>query len=267
MDKHYLQNFEPPFRDHANILLFGGTGVGKSSCINLFRSIMAPTVINDAKPRPTGNKGETQTVHYKSYSLNKGIVLWDTFGWTNGANYKQGEFSSILDGTVKSGTHMDSMGVVQVADDKIEIDCVIFVVDTFVLDVKQDIKDMKLFVDVAKSKGKIVAVAVTKLDDTSKDLATEVDYDKLAAKISIDEHFGKIKDFLIKEWDDDSLRVFPVINYKAADYTKKIWTERTGYDLLVYCASSMERYTPVASSVNVYDFFKGEKVLMGKFGQ
>jgi len=237
MDTEFIRDYKPQGKEVVNLLFFGLSGVGKSSFINLLLSILSPSVVSTgsgAKPRLI-DATKTETVKYARYKLTNRIYLWDTFGYNpNNSGYSKNEFDQMLDGMIDPGTHMDSFHANPEAKAANEIDGVIFVIDSSALDVKEYITKMKRFYDVAKARGKVTTVVVTKLDETNKDLSQVTEFNVLQTKIAADKHFKEIKTFLATTWHEE-LRVFPVLNYMSDDFTgKKKWREHTGYNVLAY---------------------------------
>lgn len=185
---------------------------------------------------------------------------------------------------IDSNSHRDSLKVNAEADDKNEIDCVMFVFDHCVLDAKEYATKMKAFYDIANSKGsptsynshlpgKITAVAVTKLDESDKNLKLVTDYPMLHSKFSIDEHFNAIKNFLVTAWENETLPIFPVINYVSGDFSgKKPWIEKTGENALMYFLDQQKKRaanTAVAAvkfpKDDPVNHFEGEPVVIVPF--
>lgn len=132
-----------------NILLFGGSGTGKSSII---KSAMAVAKNQKLKSidfsdndmvRSYANDAEHLTQVFKKYSVSEKLFLWDTWGWVcyqqynisnvcveqvEQSNYSIESFSQILDGYIAEGAH-EKLGLKpSMKKEANVIDAVIFVI-------------------------------------------------------------------------------------------------------------------------------------------
>jgi hypothetical protein len=115
-------------------------------------------------------------------------------------------------------------------------------------------------------------VAITKLDETAKELKVVTDYNTLQAKLGIDPHFDKIKKFLMSSWENEDLRIFPVINYVSGDFSgKKPWLENTGFNALVYFLNQQKKATTTGTiqypKDDPVDYFAGETAVPVPFSK
>jgi len=265
MNLDFIVNFSPKHKANFNILLFGPSGIGKSSSINLFFSIISPTIEVKAVPR-IGNTKETQTVEYRAYKLTKSITLWDTYGWSHGATYTGQEFEKMLGGSIPDGANMNNLKPLVVPKQDYEIDCVVFVLDNVSHELKEMLTSMKKYYDIAKAQGKIVVVVVTKLDESDTQIAEANNWFAAKKLLASSKVFQEIQGFLRKTWGDDQIPFFPLLNYIAGDLSgKEPLREQTGYNVLAYLLNAFEKVTHQPEKP--FDYFDGETPVTGILGK
>eukprot|EP01124_Arcella_intermedia_P027899 TRINITY_DN5561_c0_g1_i1.p1 TRINITY_DN5561_c0_g1~~TRINITY_DN5561_c0_g1_i1.p1 ORF type:complete len:267 (-),score=33.92 TRINITY_DN5561_c0_g1_i1:12-812(-) len=250
-----------------NVLLFGSSGMGKSSFINLFFSaLQEKSVANKAKARAL-NKTTTETVTYQQYKLTPSISLWDTWGWTSASKtYKGSEFENMLSGKIPSGQHMTSLKPSHQMDYTSEIDVVVFVIDRSALSVKEDISEMKKFYDTTIEKGKKAIVAVTKIDLEDKNIHTITNPQVFCAHLQSLPKFKQIREFIWECWQNESIDVYPVVNYEFGTKLKNPCYEKTAQNILdgiIHDFSVEETH----QTITPFDLYFGEHVSVGVYFQ
>jgi len=269
IDRMYFLNYIPQHKSTpVNFLLFGASGIGKSSLINLvLSSVKDGSVEIKAKARSEINKSDTQTVTYQKYAVGPYINIWDTFGWTHKANYENNEFDNMLSGKYLNNSHMNSLNAQPISSAENEIDCVIFVIDYLALSLKEQLLDLRRFYQIAKNRGIVVVIAVTKLDITDEKLNDETNPQIFSRQLQRNKRYQEIRKFLETLWQDDDLNMFPIVNYPQGDRLKKDTHENTVVQLMRYCLNSLGKYSTEQVTIEPYPFFEGEKPILGIFQQ
>eukprot|EP01121_Diplochlamys_sp_Union-15-3_P014990 TRINITY_DN4866_c0_g1_i1.p1 TRINITY_DN4866_c0_g1~~TRINITY_DN4866_c0_g1_i1.p1 ORF type:complete len:291 (-),score=51.99 TRINITY_DN4866_c0_g1_i1:40-879(-) len=263
-----LNKFQPTDHEKINIILFGETGMGKSSVINNASSAldMKGLVIKRAEPRPLDlDNTQQKTVHYVEYPLTERISMWDTFGWSPSSNYIAGEFEAMLDGRVTSKTHMNSINPATIPEYGRVIHSVVFVLDRLATELSEHIKALRPYYETAKKRGKHVVIAITKLDEGNQDLRLETDPEKLLIRLEEDATLTKIRSLVMKSWETSNLTFFPVLNYKAQEQGKKPHLENTVLEMLLYLVYQNPIEVQEEDNEEGYDWFAGEEPVLAKF--
>jgi len=266
IDASDLDSIELPHKNGPlNILLFGLSGVGKSSLINLIATAKRKLgVRSPADVRSVLNKENTLTVKYVSYKIAKNIQMWDTFGWTLRSTYTGSEFENMLLGKIGSGQHMDNLSVEHVPNQDNEIDLVLFVMDREAPTIQEEITEMKKFVDIAKNRGKPFSVVITKLDVNS-DILDISDPNTFLQKLQSNKTFLEIKEMVWRKWGDAKIKVYPVVNYPQGATVRNPCLEKTGVALFEGIWSDIIQKDEDFEEEAEFDYFKDETVLLGRF--
>jgi len=269
IDRMYFLNYVPQHKSTpVNFLLFGASGMGKSSLINLvLSSVKDGSVVIKAITRSEFNKSVTQTVTYEKYVVAPYINIWDTFGWTQKVNYENNEFGNMLSGKYLNNSHMNTLNAQPTPSVENEIDCVIFVIDYLALDLKEQLLDLKRFYQIAKDRGAVVAIAVTKLDINDEKLQDETNPQIFARQLQRNKRYQEILQFVETLWQDYDTNIFPIVNYPHGDRLKKATHENTVVQLMRYCLDSLGKYSTENVTIDPYPFFEAEKPIFGVFQQ
>jgi len=195
LQRKLFLNIEPiPFSIPClNILLFGEYGVGKSTFVNGVFTALSDRVKNIAVTAPV--EGEHVTLEYIPYNLidygiNVPVCLYDTWGWDID-NYKQNEFSHMLEGNLRHLTRSTETikplnreeGIKSIVDLKNKIHCICFFISTRSLDNTEYKKKLNEFQVIANQKGVPYIVIVTMPDEEDPQI---IDFpEKLTTSIKV----------------------------------------------------------------------------------
>jgi len=270
MDLSFL-NYVPRLKNHANIVLFGGSGAGKSSLINSFIALVndGHQIVADTRI----DEHEQMTVNYVKYQLNNHINIWDTWGWKSGVNYTGNDFDSMLNGSLRESVHMDDN--IKTTDRIVEnsVDAIIFVVDIGIKERESSLKALKQYYDLAVRKEVIVLFAVTKLDVLDLNLKSMNNIMLFRTSIQ-NKDFKDIYTLVRKSMNDNRVMVLPVINYQPNEFAKLDSLSDSASSLLSYVIQQFKRNEdrlkvkdPNSIKWSLLDIFKNEKIVRFKYSE
>jgi len=249
-----LRDFKAITGNKFNVILFGTSGAGKTSFINLLGAVFNTNneVPNLASARPLDwdNVG-SYTPEMKAHIIpGSHLKVFDTRGWYKDSSFTSGEFLRILKGP----------GLPEPSPE-VEIDAVIFVVSKGVA--VDFIVAMKPFFLEAKNSGKVCVVVVTKLDveNTVGELSPAAYFEKLETSAA----FTEVMSAVHKAWEDPAVTVVPVVNYAHGRYNTNEAKTYTGVNLLRRLrqeVTKLYKVTPPSTS-ELNPLFKGEKRILG----
>lgn len=194
-----------------NILIIGGTGVGKSSTINAIYGEDRVKVGSDAKP---------QTQEIEKYKISKNITLYDSPG--------------LGEGSEKDKQHMDKIHrLLQEKDEygHAKIDLALVVIDATVKGLGQEYNTIKYLLDVLGDSKRIL-IGLNKCDCVESERFFDRVNNKLAER---QERFlqEKVIDLRERVERDTGLLLSPddIVCYSAGFYDKETQTQEKPYNI------------------------------------
>lgn len=230
------------------------------------------TVVTTAKPRR--KEQEQMTKSFDRYVVDPyPIVVFDCWGWKEGTNYKHGEFLKMIEGELQVGHKMSTEKFSSVSNKRNAVDAVVVVIDAkrAINEEDQFFEDLRPFVEYARRRNIVVVFAITKVDmlDALVGKLRTMEVKQARKAMENDKEYREIRKRIKDKFEDDEVRVFPVVNYEAEDTTKDELMSGSVETILNYITTSIREKSGDDVNANIgwkrYDLFDGEQVIEFKY--
>ncbi|XP_060558197.1 interferon-induced protein 44-like isoform X1 [Ruditapes philippinarum] len=210
---------EDPSVTRTRILMIGLVGAGKSSFYNTIDSVFRNRITQRAT---CGSAEESLTKNYNTYAIkdqsgtDMNFCLCDTRGMEELNGLHHDDCKYLLDGHIKDHYEFSTEHSVSwwyyngtpSANDRVH--CIAFVIDATSVDVlsEMDLNKIRTFQKLAKERGILQTVVLTKIDNLCKDVKKDISL--ACSSTNVEEAVQKIADLLGLPRNN----VFPVKNYE-----------------------------------------------------
>ncbi|XP_060558200.1 interferon-induced protein 44-like isoform X1 [Ruditapes philippinarum] len=216
-----IMSFTPsdPSVTRTRILMIGLVGAGKSSFYNTIDSVFRNRITQRAT---CGSAENSLTKNYTTYTFkdqsgtDMSFCLCDTRGMEKKYCLHQMDYKYLLDGQIKDHYEFSSKLPVSWWNFKIKpsandrVHCIAFVIDATSVDVlsKEDLHKIRTFQELAKERGIVQTVVLTKIDTLCKDVKRDIS--SAVTSPVVETAVQKVADLLRLPRNN----VFPMKNYE-----------------------------------------------------